>query len=162
MNPISPEIVEKTWKEMAGKSSPETAQEMIDRMSKKQPVILAHLMASGHDILNRDEKELLLYLGIVVWQIMLQGDTSLPKVTEKTLEKVDKINMKMLEYLEGESGTGFIETTEKLFKDYPQPEVLKYVIEAIMEEPHEDCQIRDEYKGIMVIYLKTVIDCFNK
>lgn len=161
MNPISSEIVEKTWKEIGGQS-PETAPEMIKHMTKKQPVILAHLMASGHDILNRDERELLLYLGIVIWQIMLQGDTPLPKVTEKTLEDIDKSNMKMLEYLEGESDTGFIETTEQLFKDYLQPEVLKYVIEAIMEEPHEDCQIRDEYKGIMVIYLKTIIDCFNK
>jgi len=29
------------------------------------------------------------------------------------------------------------------------------VIEALMEETEESCQIRDENKGIMAIYLKT-------
>jgi hypothetical protein len=160
MKPISSEIVEKTWKKMA-RIPPQEAQKMITLIGKKQPIILAYLMACGSDIFNQDERELLLYLGVVVWQIMSQGSTSLPKIKENTVDKVENSNMKMIEYLKGESDTGFIDTVEKIINNYSQPEVLKYVIEALMEETEEGCLIRDENKGIMAIYLKTVIDCLN-
>ena len=116
MKPISPEIVEKTWKKIGG-MPPHEAPKMVNRMSKKQPFILAYLMSTGDDVLNQDERELLLYLGIVVWQIMTQGTTPLPKITEKILNEMEDSNMKMLEYLEGESETGFIDTVERMTKN---------------------------------------------
>ncbi len=161
MNPISSDIVEKTWKKIGG-MSPLELPKLINLMTKEQPLILAYLMAVDNEILNQDEQELLLYLGVVVWQIMSQGSTPLPKVTEGILDEVEESNIKMLEYLEGESETDFIETVEKIIGNYNQPEVLRYAIEALMEESAEECLIRDEYKGIMFINLKTVIDCFDK
>ncbi len=161
MNPISSDIVEKIWKK-AGGISPEKGPEMIKRMSKQQPLILAYLMSTGDDVLSQEERELLLYLGVDVWQIMFQGTTQLPKVTEKVLDEIEDSNMKMLEYLEDESEGGFIDTVEKIINNYNQREVLRYVVEAIMEEPEEGSMIGDENTGIMMIYLKTVIDCFDK
>jgi len=35
-------------------------------------------------------------------------------------------------------------------------------MEALTEETEEDSVITDKGKGIMMIYLKTVIDCFNR
>lgn len=159
MSPISSEIVEKTWREIGGES-PEKVSEMVKRMDLEQPVILAYLMAAGSDMSNQSDREVLLYLGIVVWQIMCQRDTPLPKITKETLDKMEGSNMDMFEYLEEESDCDFIDTTRKILSNYSQPEVLKYVIEALME-PDEDCLIRDESKGIMMFYLKTVIDCFK-
>jgi hypothetical protein len=173
MNTIPAEIVEKTWRKMAY-MPPSKAPSLVNQLAKEQPLILAYLMAAGEDLLNQDEQELLLYLGMVVWQIMSQGDTPLPEVTEETLDAMEDINIKMLEYLEGESDSDFAFTVETIFKNYNQPEVLKYVIEALMEEEdeeeeeHEDeteadeVAIRDEMKGMLLIYLKTLIDCFDK
>jgi hypothetical protein len=142
--------------------SPQEMPKLINLMSKEQPFILTYLMAIDNAIFNQDERELLFYLGVVVWQIMSQGSTPLPKVTQETLDEIEESNTKMLEYLEGESETSFIETVETIVKNYNQPEVLRYVIEALMEESDEEPLIRDEYKGIMMINLKTVIDCFDK
>lgn len=161
MNPISSDIVEETWKKIGG-MSPLELPKLINLMTNKQPLILAYLMAVDNEILNQDERKLLFYLGVVVWQIMSQGTTPLPKVTEETLDEVEESNIKMLEYLEGESETDFIETLEKIIGNYNQTEVLRYVVESLMEESEEECFIRDEYKGIMIIDLKTVIDCFDK
>ena len=47
-------------------------------------------------------------------------------------------------------------------KKWIAQEVLKYVVEALMEETEEDALIRDDNKGIMMIYLKTIIDCFDE
>lgn len=55
-----------------------------------------------------------------------------------------------------------MEATTTIINSYRQPEVLRYVVEALMEEPEEGCLIRDESKGIMLLDLKTVIDCFDR
>ena len=161
MNPISSETVERTWKKMSA-MSPQEAPKIINQMTNQQPAILAYLMAVGDDILNQDERELLLYLGVVVWQIMSQGNKPLTQVTDNILDNVNALNIDMLEYLEGESDTDFIDTVVMITTNYNQPEVLKYVVEALMEEREEECMLRDENKGIMMIYLKTVIDCFDR
>ncbi len=162
MKPISLDIVEKTWNEIGGQA-PEKGQEMINRMSEQQPIVLAYLMSTGEEVLNQDEKELLLYLGVVVWQMMSQGASSLPEITSEMIDEAEDVNMKMIEYLEGEPETAFMDTVEKMINNYNQPEVLRYVLEALMEEePEEDCIIRDENIGIIMIFLKTVIDCFDK
>ena len=54
----------------------------------------------------------------------------------------------MIEYLQGETDTGFVEAVGKLIANYSQPEVLKYVIEALMKEPEEGCLIRGEKNRI--------------
>ncbi len=93
---------------------------------------------------------------------MLQGDAPLPKITRKVLDNVEETNMKMLEYLEDESDVDFVETVEKIVSSYPQPEILKYVLETFMGNSEESLLIREINKGAMFVYLKTVIDCFNK
>jgi len=157
---ISAEVVERTWQRIAGQSVKD-AQKLVNRMSKEQPVVLAYLMAVDNDIFNQSEREVLLFLGVVVWQIMLQGTRPLPKVTEKILDKAEAGNLKMAEYLRGETEAGFEEATRKIIGSYKQPEVLRYVVEAIMEDTEESSPIREENKGIMFLDLKTVIDCFD-
>lgn len=161
MNTISPKIVEQTWTEMNSTSASETPK-IVERMSKEQPVILAYLMAAGHEILNQDERQLLLYLGVLVWQMMSRGNKSLPPVSDDILEEIEDKNFDMLEYLEGETETDFFATVATIIENYNQPEVLRYVVEALMEEDGEAVAIQKENAGMMMIYLKTVIDCFDR
>lgn len=161
MNTISAEIVEKIWQETAA-MSPLEAPKLINKFSKQQPLIVAYLMAAGHDIFNQDEQELLLYMGINVWKMMSQGEKSLPEVTEKILHQVEKNNYKMLDYLDGESEVEFSETVEEIISNYNQPEILRYIVDSLFEEDEEGVEIRDEMQGMIAIYLKTVIDCFDR
>ena len=160
MEPISAEAVEKTWKRVASLSL-RGAPKLIQRMTKEQPVVLAYLLAVDHDTFNDDERQLLLYVGVVVWQIMSQGVQPLTMVSEAVLDAAERNNVKMAEYLQGETEEGLLQATRVMISNYNQPEVLKYVVEAIMEEPEEGCVIRDENRGIMLLDLKTVIDCFD-
>ena len=99
MEPISSEVVDKTWKRVAS-TSPRNAPKMVKLMTKEQPVILAYLLAVDNDVFNRDERELLLYLGVVVWQIMSQGAKTLSMITEEILDDAEARNVKMAEYLQ--------------------------------------------------------------
>ncbi|MBA7712683.1 hypothetical protein ES703_121669 [subsurface metagenome] len=161
MDPIPLKIVEKTWKKMSTMSWQEIT-ELTNLMRKQQPFVLAYLLAAGHEIFNQDEREQLLYLGVVIWQIMSQGSKPLTKITGDTLDGVEKANIEMLEYLAGESETDFMDTLRQVVNNYPQPEVLKYVVEALVEKPEEGSLIREEKKGYILIYLKTIIDCFSR
>lgn len=161
MDLISLEVVERTWRKMSTMPLKEFLK-LVNLMKKQQPFVLVYLSAVGHKMFNQDEQEHLLYLGAVIWQIMLQGNKPLTKITGDTLDEAEKANMEMLEYLADGSETDFMNTTKKIINSYLQPEVLKYVVEALMEEPEEGYLIRDESKGYMFIYLKTIIDCFNR
>jgi hypothetical protein len=161
MKPIPEEIVEQTWKRMSAQPI-EKAESLVNTMQKEQPFALIYLLAVGGDLLNEEERNLLVYLGIVVWQMMKQGEAPLSKVTEDKLEEAEEKNFKMLNSLAGKSERAFQEAALEMIEDYPQVAVLKYVFEALMEEPEEEVEIRDENLGIIAIYLKTIIDCFNQ
>jgi len=161
MNPIPVEILEETWEKMVDISSPEVSR-LIDRMTNEQPLILAYLMAVGDDLFNEDERELMLFLGVVIWQVMLRGESPLPPITEETIDDVEDANFKMLEYLEGESEADFLETTTHMLENYNQSEILAHVLDGIMEESEESDDMTGENQGMMMIFLKTVIDCFDR
>lgn len=162
MNKISGEIVERTWKEMFA-LSPDYYPKLVNKFSREQPVILAYFLAVGEEHLNEDEQQLFLYVGLVVWRMMSNGESQLPRVTKKMIQEAANKNIKMLEYLNEESESGFVETVETMIENYNQPEVLQFVVEALIEEDEEnDSHIRNESIGMMMIYLKTVIDCFDK
>jgi hypothetical protein len=160
MDRITSEIVEATWKRMAAMSRGE-AQRLAKLFVRQQPIVASYLLAVDSDILNQDERQLLFYLGTVVWQMMSQGKTPLPTVTEDDLFRAEDTNIKMAEYLQGETESGFMQATETIISSYQQPEVLRYVVEALTEEPEEGCIIRDDNLGIMFLDLKTVTDCFD-
>ena len=160
MNPISAEIVESTWQEMS-QLTPESVFPLVDEFSKKQPDVLAYLMAAGGDIFSEYERELLFYVGVVVWRMMSRGDHPLPMISLPEIEKAEDANYNTLEALAGDSEGDFIVAAENMFRQYNQVEVLRYVVEAIMEDEENEETISEESKGLMLIVLKTVIDCFD-
>jgi hypothetical protein len=157
MRPIPAAIVEATWKKIA-EYPPLYGNKLITQLNKEQPVILAYLLAIGDVELNQDEKELLLYLGMVVWQIMAKGGKA-PKVTKEMIDEAEAANFEVLDELTDNFSEKKI---AEILQNYNQIEVLKYVIEALMEEPEAGSAIRDEYLGMMMNYLKTVIDCLDR
>jgi len=186
MNRISKEIVEKTWQEAAEMSEKEGIKS-IEKFAREQPAILAYLMGAGGDMVIEEDRELMLYLGMVVWKIMSRGDRPLKEITMEELEAEEEVNFKVLEDLTTASAEDMLAFTAKMLSDFNQIEILKYVVETIMEDEdfdeeapdfgdddmeyeeddefdfdEDDLDIEDEAQGLMLIYLKTVINCFDK
>lgn len=162
MEIISEEVVEKIWKEV-GSISLRDAPTIAKRFQKLQPFLSTYLLAVGGDELNRDEGELLFYLGLVVWKIMSKGDKDLREVSSEAIEETEKKNWDMITYLSEENKDfDFIKTVESIIKEYNQKNVLKYIVEALEEHDPEEVNLRDENIGQMFIYLKTVIDCLDQ
>ncbi len=173
MKSVPVEIVEKTW-HSASRWTPDQAQEIIGVLSKSQPILLSYLMDAGEDVLSGQERELLLYIGIVIWKAMSLETQNLQGITEFTLEEAEVANLRMLEELEA-AGESAGESIDMMLGGYNQSEVLRYAVEAVLEgaeeclegdvtgneNPSEYLPTPEENKGMLVLYLKTVIDCLD-
>ena len=157
---ISAEIVTQTWQRMSQTPVSSTPQ-MVEEMKEEQPVLLAFLLALEDFPFNRHERELIFYVGMVVWQIMKQSERPLHKVTRKKLGDAEEANYDFLELLTSDTEADFVSATRTMLEQHPEPEVLRYIVEAIMEEEEyepEDPPIRDEYRGLAFVHLKIALD----
>lgn len=162
MQTISAELVEQTWKRM-GRMPSEEVPRIIDRMDREQPEILGFLLGIDYDVLNEDERKLLLYLGTVIWEIMRQGTPRPKRVSAKRMNQFIDRTDQMTEYLMGESADDFETSVVKIFQEHNQINVLRYAVEALfeMEEEDED-EIREEMKGLIFMNLKTIVEALDQ
>jgi hypothetical protein len=158
---ISADTVTQTWQSMA-QTSLSDVPDLMAGMRDRQPVVLAYLLSADGLDFDRNELERILYIGMVVWQIMRQGEGRLLKVTRKRIIQAEEANYDFLERIEAASEEDLVQLTEEMMQDYPEPHVLRYILEAIMEEEEdpEGTPMREDYKGLAFVYLKTVLDAF--
>jgi len=154
------ETIDNCWKSMENIDI-DNVPELVNTLGKEQPYMLAYLMANGNDILSRQEHETFFFMGVMIWQIVKRSVLSIPEISDAMLEKYEEKNFSMLEYLDGESETEFNDTVRIIMDKYHQAELLQYIIERLMEEPDKWVDIDSDNMGIIVIYLKTIIDCLD-
>jgi len=160
---ISSEAVARVVKNMSAMTD-EQAQAAVTQMSKEQPVILAYLLAASEDkAFDQDESQTFFYVGVVVWQIMKQGSKVPGKITEKQLREAERANEDLLEKMASDSAGDFLSAAQSLVENYPEPEVLRYITQALMEDEDGDPNnppIRDENLGQAFLHLKIVLGAF--
>lgn len=137
------------------------AKRWINEMTAEQPVVLAYLLAVDGDFLNEDEREVLLYLGVAVWRMMCRGGCKPAPVTEESLDWLERRKEKELERLVGKGPDLLAQAARGLIARSRQPELLRYVVEALMEEDEPACVVRSDAKGLMAIRLMTVIEALH-
>ncbi len=160
---ISTDVVTQTVQRMSA-MQPVEARALVKRMGQEQPVIVAYLLATSENkAFDQDEGQTLFYVGLVITQIMKQGLMEPGKITEKRLMRAEKANEDLLDKMASDSAGDFASAAESLVEKYPEPEVLRYVTEALMEDEEGDPDnppIRDENLGLAFLHLKVVLDAF--
>jgi hypothetical protein len=159
MDPLSEGFVEKTWQQVA-KFTPDRANKEMIAMGKNQPDLLAFLMAYTDD-LQQDVKELAIYIAFVVYKMFLDSSGKIPIISSKKIMAMYDKNTSLIESMEG---------THKKFIDRiasvqisKQPYVMKYVLEALMEEAEQDgIDLTEEDIGSLFILFKTEIEVLDK
>ncbi len=161
MDGISAENVEKAYAAICGLTEQEAYRLSYD-FQKYQPLLVAYLTAVDKDILNQEERELLFYLGAVVWKIMSSEDKITPGANEDRLLSIENANQKIADSLRTTDSVKFADVVKKLLKACHQPEVLRYVIAALMDEDNAENSVRDENLGIIILDLKTIIEYLDR
>ena len=160
MRSLTFEEIDTLWEETAA-ITPDDVPQLMRRIGKLQPHVVSYLLGINDDILTDPEREIVFYLGVIILRVLQGlGFTYVEIPLESILEKEEK-NFRMLEYLAGEPDAEFTGTVGKIMDNYNQSELLRYIIDRIMEEPLTGAEMIEDHVGIMVIYLKTFIDCFD-
>jgi hypothetical protein len=159
MDILSEEFVEKTWQKIAGFTEDRANKEMI-AMGKNQPDLLAFLMAFTDD-LDQEVKELAIYIAFVVYKMFLDSTGKIPKISAKKIMARYDENIRLMESLEG-TDEKFIDRIAGV-EISQQPYVMKYVLEALMEDDEEDgFDLTEEDIGSLFLLFKTEIEVLNK
>ncbi|MCX7766200.1 MAG: hypothetical protein N2246_05780 [Candidatus Sumerlaeia bacterium] len=143
---------------------------LVNRLAKEQPEILVYLLTVNEDMFSEAERQELVYLGLVVWQTMTQGIKSPVQITAEDIITAENANYDFIASMFQGSPDGYMLAIDNLFKNYSQPALLNFIVEALMEENElseedeemEISPIREEVKGYMLVSLKTIIDCLDK
>jgi hypothetical protein len=159
MEPLSEEFVERTWQEIAV-FAPERATKEMHAMGKSQPELLAFLLAYAED-LKQEAKELAIYIAFVVYKMFLDSAGKIPKISSKEIMTLYNENALLLEGLKG-APEKIIDKIEGL-KVPNQPYVMKYVLEALLEDAEEEgIDLAEEDIGSLFILFKTEIEVLDK
>ncbi len=161
MEPLSEELVEGTWEEVA-LFSPVHGRKEMRKLGKNQPDLLSFMMEFSED-LDQAVKELALYMFFVVYRIFEKGyGKRIKRVTAEEIMACYEDNEKLMEGLEV-AHDRFFERIARV-QVSSQPFVIKYVVDTLFEAPEEEDAITptDEDAGFLFLLLKTVIDALNK
>jgi hypothetical protein len=183
---ISYEQVTETWEKMVD-TPVEEAQRLVSEMESGQPFIMLYLLDKEDSPFDQTESEIIFYLGTVLWQVMEQGEQPLNRVEVEDIIKAEESNYQFLDQISSDTDADFISATREMIESFSEPEVLRYLVEAILEgdddffeefgdsievydeleegeweddfeEDEEDATIRPENRGLAFIELKTVLD----
>jgi hypothetical protein len=108
--PVSQVLVTQVWQEMASMPT-DAAPALVERMQDEQPALLAYLLALESYELPQEEFEVILYLGIAVWQMMKRGHPRLLRASIKKIEGAEEENTKTLDFMEQDSEGDFVSAT---------------------------------------------------
>lgn len=160
MEPIPEEIVERTWQEVAG-FSPDRAKKEMVKIGNSQPELLAFVTESAEEM-GREVRELGIYMFLVVYRMFQEAHGKIKRIPSEEIIKCYEQNEGLMERLEG-AHEKFLDRVASV-QTSRQPYVVKYVVDALMEEDEgeEAVALTDEQKGFLFLLLKTVIDVLDQ
>jgi hypothetical protein len=138
-------------------------EKQIAGFSKEQPVLVSYLMSANEEFYNFEEKQLLLYIGVAIWQMFRRGGGApLKWVSDDLLQQKQQENINMIEYLEGEMKEDFARTVSSIMENYRQKHILQHVFNAVFDASLDKSRIRVQNKGLLFFDLKTLMDCLDQ
>ena len=161
MKTISGKIIDRTWKRI-NEASEEEAQRLLDLMAKQQPFIVAYLLAVEETLMGDNERGQLMLIGLILWEILSTENSSLRQITMDDLEAAEQVNIEFLEELEAGSEMDHMAGLQNLMTTYNQTPLLSAVIESLMAEDAEEPELASENIGLVLLHLKTVLDCLDQ
>ncbi len=83
-------------------------------------------------------------------------------MTGEELEAAEDANLKFLEEMDAGSEMDFVAGMQKMVASYNQMPLLGAVLEALMQGHEEHPELAPENLGMVLLDLKTVIDCLDQ
>jgi hypothetical protein len=151
-----PIITESQIEATAESLVPDQLEETLVAFGKDQPAITAYLLSDSFSILLPQERELLLYLAMIIWQTITSARKEVPVIGEETWGSAEEKNWGLFDEAKGKK---FRDKMDVFFADTPQEDLLAYVEDALVLDPDdEENFLTPEGRVPISVALKTMID----
>jgi hypothetical protein len=155
---VPEQVVETAWLEI-GELSEDQARLHMQRLSLRQPVLLAFVATFSED-LSKDGAELGIYMFVaIVHMFEMHFGKRLQNAGPKRIESTHEENVKMLDRLTGAHEL-WLERAA-VAQSEKQPWVWKYVVECLFEPDDPELDLSEEDQGSLAIIMRTVIDALD-
>ncbi len=128
---------------------------------KKQPQAYRYILDKNDSSkLNQDEKELLLYLSILIFSMVVHSLPRTPQPKEVPLanfEESEILNQMLFTGMESASHTEIHAKYVSMIPDHVQPEIFRFLLEAIWQDS-SGADIQASHRHLLVRYLLSLLD----
>ena len=160
MTIIEENIIEATLREVAGFNEIQSQQQM-KKLGARQSDLLAFITTSVEDM-RPDAAEVCVYVFFIIYRIFEKSSTAkLKRISAKKIISAYEKNEQMLLKLDGAHDKFFERSGE--IKVSNQPNVMRYALEALMEDDEADSvNLTEDEIGSIFLILMTAIDVLDK
>ncbi len=120
-----------------------------------QPGITNYLLSEEFDSLTDDEKEVMLYMCIIIYNSIKNFHPEMPTLTVDEIEDAEDANWGLLENI---SEKKFRDRMNVFFNETPQEDLLAFIEDVLLEEEEI---ITKEGREPIFVALKSITDCFQ-
>jgi hypothetical protein len=158
MNFVSEQVIEEAM--AAFELSEKTEKTVKKTFQENQQMLYTYLFSDSFSFLKDGEKEIFLYLALLVYKSFNTVNPDLEVITEATIGQYEERNWEKWNEAKGKTATDKLDT---FFLNYPQEDLLALIEDSLIDEEEEDnyFNFTKEGKEIMIIGLKTLIDALH-
>lgn len=155
MNFISEDIINNTVDLISDEDT--SYEDLMQQFSESQPFLLSFLMSEGFDVLEEQEKSLLFYMSLVIFQSITKVEGEIETVT---LEQIQKIDDEHWSTVDAQKFKTMKEIADHFFQDHPQEDLLAFVEDTLVED--EEYSISNIGRNVIFVSMTTLIRCFQE
>ncbi|MEW6306664.1 MAG: hypothetical protein AB1705_24625 [Verrucomicrobiota bacterium] len=161
MKTIPIETVTEAWDRFS--SIPEEdIEDLLNRVAHQQPCIVAYLLAADEEYMRGVQQGTLLFIGLTIHEIMAEGRPHMAPVDSAAIDAMEQKNIEFIERMAEESEIHQRTDSLWMVQNYNQMPLLGAALEALMADWEDAPEMADENLGMMLLHLKTVIDCLDQ
>ena len=146
---VTEEIINKIIDQLEAK---EVYQAKLQSLIEQQPAIISYFESEGFDILSNEEKDLLWYLTLVVYESYVAHHETNPVLRLKKIEKAEEENYTMMK----QDHLRFSEIADLFFEGYEEEDLLALIEDTVI--PDEGDFPSPVGRKVIFTTMKTIID----
>ena len=125
----------------------------LSNLMEDQPALLAFLNQESTDILKEEEKDILWYITLIMYDSIVQSGIDIFKVSDSALGENEEKNWSILQE---QTRGSFRERVTPFFTDYQEEDLLAFVEDTL--EVEDDSPITNVGREVIFISSKSIID----
>lgn len=129
---------------------------------QKQPFLISLLLGFKLDLKDNELEEIMKIIFIIWEYFKIFDQVHKIKISEKLFEKIEKRNIYMLKYFEGENGQNMQTNVVESDLNHLRSKALLTGIFLQFNHRKPLIEMNGELKGIILIGMKSLIECFDE